>query len=126
MITVCRCYTKHVLSIKLVEYIYMYNGLSTSQVLSISLGLALLTLTNLRQHSQSNNHNKQTWVLSVALIPNLLNLLIIGMSAYTCCLTALFLYQNVAKLSWLGTCLEHSMSVKQVKWSDLSGHGALA
>ena len=66
--------------------------LSVSQVLSISLGLALLTLTSMREQSQSKNINKQIWVLSVGLVPNLLNLLIIGMSSCTCCLTVLSAY----------------------------------
>ena len=82
------------MSIELFEYVSMYNALIVSQVLSISLGLALLTLTNLRWQSQSNNHNKQIWVLSVALIPNLLNLLIIGMSACICCKTVPFTSQG--------------------------------
>lgn len=46
------------------------------QVLSISLGLALVTFANMRQ-IQSKTSNRQIWVLSVALIPNLLNLLVI-------------------------------------------------
>ena len=66
----------------------MHDQLNISQVLSISLGLALLTLTNL---SQSKTSNKQIWVLGVALIPNLLNLLVIGMSSCICCLPVMSL-----------------------------------
>lgn len=71
---------------------------SVSQVLSISLGLALLTLTNLREQSQSKNINKQIWVLSLGLVPNLLNLLIIGMSCCTCCLTVLPIEDSLHRL----------------------------
>ena len=56
----------------------MHAEVTLPQVLSVSLGLALLTFTNLKDQNQSKTSNRQIWVLSVALIPNLLNLLIIG------------------------------------------------
>ena len=54
---------------------------SLSQVLTIALALALLTFTTLAGSQQlSSKGNAQLWVLTTALVPNLLNLVFIGLS----------------------------------------------
>ena len=50
------------------------------QVLTVSLALALFTLNGQKQSSSKGN--AQMWVLTTALVPNLLNQIIIGLLFY--------------------------------------------
>ena len=56
------------------------------QVFTVSLALALFTLRSQKQFSSKGN--AQMWVLTTALVPNLLNQIIIGLPLYVALLLA--------------------------------------
>lgn len=84
---------------------------SLSQVLTIALAVALLTFTTFGGSQQSSSKgNAQLWVLTTALVPNLLNLVFIGL----CLCSSLLMEANTSKAGMQHHCLIVGLSDKTV------------